>query len=193
MTASTSRLKKPLPSPEFLRLLLQYNPETGKLFWLKRTPDMFSADGRSAEHRCANWNSNFAGKEAFTCLAHGYLLGTIFNRPMKAHRVIWAIYYGAWPDDEVDHINGCASDNRISNLRDVSHVENGRNTRRHVTNSSGHSGVSWHKTAGKWHARVWGDSGPVHLGLFSDKADATAAVADARAEFGYHPNHGRSA
>ena len=56
---------KPLPSQEVLRQLLRYEPETGKLFWRERTPDMFSADGRDPEWKARNWNSKLAGREAF--------------------------------------------------------------------------------------------------------------------------------
>lgn len=34
-----------------------------------------------------------------------------------SHRVAWFIYYGEWPANDVIHINGNRSDNRIANLR----------------------------------------------------------------------------
>ena len=36
---------------------------------------------------------------------------------IKAHRLAWALYYGEWPDNELDHINRNKLDNTISNLR----------------------------------------------------------------------------
>jgi len=38
-------------TPELLRQLLRYEPETGKLFWKARTPDMFQDGQKSKEHR----------------------------------------------------------------------------------------------------------------------------------------------
>ena len=42
------------------------------------------------------------------------------------HRAAWALYYGRWPS-EIDHLNGIKTDNRLCNLREVSHSENGQN------------------------------------------------------------------
>lgn len=44
--------------------LLKYDPETGKLFWKERTPDMFArGSGRnSPEHNCRRWNKKLSGK-----------------------------------------------------------------------------------------------------------------------------------
>lgn len=47
-----------------------------------------------------------------------------------AHRLAWLIAHGAWPNNCIDHINRDRSDNRLSNLRDVSHSENMTNATR---------------------------------------------------------------
>ena len=72
---------------------------------------------------------------------------------LMAHRVAWAIYYGVWPTGMIDHINGDGLDNRICNLRDVTHKENARNSRRKATNKSGCSGVMRDKHKKKWVAQ----------------------------------------
>jgi hypothetical protein len=46
--------------------------------------------------------------------------GTLY----KAHRLAWFYETGQWPEHEIDHINGDATDNRFQNLRDVTHREN---------------------------------------------------------------------
>jgi hypothetical protein len=56
--------KRVLPDQETLLKLLRYEPETGKLFWRPRTPDMFPEGEKSAKHNCNVWNSNNAGKPA---------------------------------------------------------------------------------------------------------------------------------
>lgn len=66
---------------------------------------------------------------------HGYTRIHIntngINTSIKLHRVAWFLYYGKWPEKCIDHINGDRSDNRIENLRDVSHSENSLNKDKH--------------------------------------------------------------
>ena len=52
--------------------------------------------------------------------------------------------------NEVDHINRDKSDNRIENLRWVTHAENLKNKGEYKNNTSGHKFVSRHKTDGRW-------------------------------------------
>ena len=131
-----------LPSIDTLRKLLRYEPETGKLFWLIRTADLFNDGYRSAAGTCANWNAKYAGKEALTSLnGNGYRQGFIFNKHFVAHRVAWALHYGVWPENEIDHINHDRADNRILNLRDVSRRENSINSKPSANNTSGFNGV----------------------------------------------------
>ena len=43
---------------------------------------------------------------------------------IKMHRAIFAWCHDRWPVLPLDHINGCRTDNRIENLREVSQTEN---------------------------------------------------------------------
>jgi len=184
--------KKALPCPTILRQLLRYEPDTGKLFWRERGPEWFTNKTRSAAWLCASWNARFAGKEAFcTEKGRGYLHGGILGRLYSAHRIILAMSNSEWPDDEVDHINGNKSDNRLINLRAISRAENLRNMPSRVDNSSGCPGVH-RKNNGKWVAEINGKKTRVHLGTFAVKADAVLARHKAQEEFGYHANHGRT-
>ena len=181
---------KPFPTPEHLRQLLRYEPETGKLFWRERTPDMFQDGKHSAAHICARWNSKFGGKEAFTASSRGYRVGAIWGQNILAHRAAWAIYYGAWPSKWLDHINGNPSDNRIENLRDVEHAENMRNTRRRGDNTSGVTGVYWLEEKNKWGAFIKSHK-IIALGRYETFGEAVAARKAAEKVLGYHQNHGR--
>lgn len=184
--------KRPLPSPEVLRQLLRYEPETGKLFWKERGPEWFKTkDRRGPEWAMRGWNSAFAGKEAFTTLTNGYRQGSVFGRGCLAHRLIWAIVHGEHPPEEIDHINGNRSDNRISNLRSVSSLDNAKNICRRSDNSSGTTGVMWNRASGKWRARIMVDQKEIHLGQFADIQAAIAARKAAEWKLGFHPNHGR--
>ena len=182
---------KDLPSPELLRQLLRYEPETGKLYWRTRTPDMFNKGKRSVEHSCNQWNSRYAGQEAFTAdNGQGYKQGCLLGKPYKAHRIIWAIVNGEWID-EVDHVTGVRSDNRIANLRDGSNGENRKNLRLPLVNTSGVMGVSWFKKIKKWHSYINADGQRIRLGYFENFDDAVSARKSAEVKYGYHKNHGR--
>jgi HNH endonuclease/AP2 domain len=165
---------------EDLRSLLRYEPETGKLLWHRR--------GR------VSFDRRWAGLQAFTAKdTHGYLCGAICGERVLAHRVVWALTYGEWPQGEIDHINGDRTDNRIENLRLVSGAENQRNKKRYTRNKSGVAGVSWHASTGKWQAQINVAGRQVHLGIFDRIEDAAAARKAAEQQHDYHQNHGRAA
>lgn len=184
-------MSKDLPNPDLLRQVLRYEPETGKLYWKERSVDMFTDGKQTAEHNCASWNNRFANKEAFTAFdSYGYKHGKIFGRKHKAHRVIWAIVHDEWPDN-IDHINGICDDNRIENLRSVSHAENLRNQKRPSTNTSGVVGVHWANREKKWNAYISIDRCRKSLGYFTYFDEAVAARKKAEIKHGFHHNHGR--
>lgn len=166
----------PLPVAR-LRELLVYNALTGELRWKPRG--------------MAYWDNRYSGKAALTALsAAGYRHGLIDKRPVKAHRVAWAIYFGEWPS-ELDHINGQKSDNRIENLRDVTRRENSKNRPLRSDNLARATGISQRR--GKWMARIQSDDRNICLGTFATKEEAIEARRKAEVEHGYHQNHGRIA
>lgn len=173
--------------------LLKYDPETGKLFWLPRTADMFHASafraGIPARLKC--WNARFAGKEASSLFPTGYKVLSIYGKRYSAHRIVWLMHYGTWPSSNLDHINGIRIDNLISNLREVSCAENSKNHRPHKTNTSGVMGVVWHKRDKRWQAGIMVSGKTIHLGQFAEKDDAISARKQAEKDYGFHENHGR--
>lgn len=171
-----------LPTPEYLRTVLDYDPETGILTWKERTKDMFVQGNR--RH---SWNSRWAGQSAFRKSEFGYMRGSVNGRKLFAHRVIWAMHHGRWPDGQIDHINGDRSDNRIENLREVDAAENARNHSMHRNNTSGHVGVTWSAMRNKWMVRA----GKRFVGYFSNLEKAAEARRAAAIEMGFHENHGQ--
>lgn len=165
--------KKPLPSPEQLRQLLDYYPETGLLFWRQRT-------GKWSKR----WNTLHAGQMAGTIGAYGYRYVKIYDHPITAHRIIWAIVHGYWPET-IDHINGRRTDNRLCNLRDVPLVINQRNQGRHITNASGRTGVYWASGKKCWLASIKIKNVQTHLGYFDRFEDAVAARVKAERRHGF--------
>jgi hypothetical protein len=172
---------KNIPTPEELRKLLRYEPETGKLFWLPRPEDTFP-DKRYA----LTWNKRYAGAEAFkTADGNGYLQGAVHGVVYKTHRVIWAIVTGEWPKDEIDHRNRNRSDNRWKNLREATRSENMQNAGVRSDNKSGYKGVCWDRNKMKWLAQITIGGDSRFLGLFETKELAADAYREAsKAHFG---------
>lgn len=183
------RLQIPVP---LLRELIILNATTGTLTWAIRRPGHFTGPRHTALQRCAWWNGRYAGKPALAHLgANGRQHGKIFNQTFSAHRVVFALTHGRWPN-EVDHINGDHLDNRPTNLREVDRTGNCRNTAKTRLNKSGVSGVTWHKSKRRWCADIRiGNGQRKHLGAFENFEDAVAARKAAEQHYGYHPNHGR--
>lgn len=175
--------------------LLKYQPETGKFYWLPRPVEMFKGGAfrGGAEAKAKTWNIRYADKEAFTSKQNcGYVQGGILGRGYLAHRVAWLLVTGAWPIDQIDHINSDRTDNRISNLREVSNLENSKNMSLSKSNKSGVCGVCWNKGQGKWQANIRINGINHNLGLFESFDLAVAARKEAEADGGFHPNHGKS-
>jgi hypothetical protein len=89
---------------------LSYSPETGKIIWKRDRNNRIKA-GRLA----GNWNNR------------GYLVIGLENKKYVASRLIWLYIHGQWPVNEIDHINRDKRDNRLVNLRDVTHAQNSFN------------------------------------------------------------------
>ena len=172
-------------TPDLLRQLLRFDPNTGKIFWLPRPIEMFPS-----ERTWKMWNTRFANKAALTRVSmHGYSVGTLLGMPFSAHRVIFAMCHGEWADADVDHINGVRTDNRIANLRAATRSENLRNSKIRNTNKSGIKGVQWCKRERKWLAHIRVNNKQICLGRFDDKTAAANSYATASAL--YHREFGR--
>lgn len=177
-------------NPETLHELLWCDAEVGNLFWRPRTPDMFRVGKFTAIHSCNNWNSKWAGREAFTAQKTGYQYGRIFDRGYYAHRVIWAMAHGEWPKNEIDHIDHDRGNNNLANLREATAQENRKNMSLPSDNTSGHIGVCWNKAAQKWQAQIKHAGKHQGLGRFNCITAAVLARKLAEKQFGFHENHG---
>jgi hypothetical protein len=168
------------------RQVVRYEPETGKLFWLRRPREFFDSD-----RDYKRWNTRYADKETFTSRdGEGYHIGCIFNRIYKAHRVAWLVQTGTWPAGHLDHLNGDPSDNRIANLLDVLPAQNQRNRRLNRNNTSGAAGIYRRGNTGRWGARVYVNGCAKHLGFFDTFEEAVTARLAANKEHGFTARHG---
>ena len=166
---------KPLPTIEQIRQVLAYNPDTGDMTWLSRDASLFEGAKRSPVIMAKIWNATWAGKPALANIALGYRRGAVFGINFQAHRVAWAIFHGEWPKGEIDHIDGDRSNNRISNLRDTSRAENGRNLRMRSSNTSGYVGVTKEHGCKSWRAQVVLNGQCFYVGAFPTPEEAAIA------------------
>jgi len=170
---------------ELLRNFLTYDEFSGDLIWKHRQRPFFPND-----QAYNAWNARFPGKKV-GAVSNGYVIFALFKRLYKAHRVAWAIYYGEWPSNCIDHIDGNRSNNSIANLRVVPKKDNNKNMARKRDNTSGQTGVSKTKSGLRWRARIGVNKTTKTIGSFATIEEAIAARKQAEAEYGFHANHGR--
>jgi hypothetical protein len=167
----------------FARQLLDYDKISGLLLWKARVPEMFEDSYHSAETQCKQWNSRLAGKVAgHIGETDGYVRVYIDDVPYLAHRVIWLIVKGRWPEKFVDHKNGIRSDLKWKNLREATGSQNGQNRKINRNNPNGMTGVTWRARENRWVARISIEKSRIFLGGFSTKEAAHAAYLAAKTQ-----------
>ena len=141
---------------EYVRQHLDYSPETGELRWKVRK------------------NGRTVGVAVGSSDTDNYTTTTIDRKIYLNHRIIWLWVYGYFPENQIDHINRVRSDNRLSNLREVSRICNQRNCGLDPRNKSGVKGVCWETRYGKWKSTINVDHKEKFLGRFEDFTEAVA-------------------
>lgn len=123
--------------------------------------------------------------------SEGYVRVSVDRNKCGGHRLAWLYVNGIMPKDQIDHINGVRSDNRILNLREADQSVNSKNLKTPDNNKSGVIGVHWHKASEKWQAQISANGIKIHLGVFDDFEAACIARKGAEMDHGFHENHGR--
>ena len=146
---------KPNITQDRLKQLLHYNPETGKFT------------------RLTKWGRQQIGDEPGCKSKFGYRYIGVDGKGYTAYRLAWLYVYGNFPAGDIDHINRDPTDDRISNLKSVSHSVNLHNTT-HRGVISGHKGV--YKTKqNRWQARIRVNYKIHNLGTFATIEEAAHA------------------
>lgn len=154
---------------EVAEKVFRYDPETGYLFRRKR-------DGKRAgpEKKVGNPYSN-----GYLRVSYGPKGG---NKEYLVHRLVWLMHTGAWPEGEIDHINGDRQDNRIANLRCCTSSENKQNIKKRKNNKSGYTGVSLFGKSGRWRADLTVNKKATYLGSFETPEEAYSAYLEAKSK-----------
>lgn len=153
------------------RDFLIFDVSTGE-FQYRTTP---SGPFRSENYR-KRWIERVGGQPAGRLNKRGYVEVTLKSFTMRAHRLVWFVTHGTWPDC-IDHIDRNRSNNRPHNLRECTVQENNFN-RRPIGGASKFKGVVLYR--GKWCANIRIDGKKRWLGTFSDQ-EAAARAYDAAA------------
>lgn len=147
---------------EYLRSVLDYNQETGEFRWRAR----ISQTGK-------------IGMVAGCKNLDGYWFISIHKRRYYGHRLAWLHAHGEWPAGEVDHRNGVRHDNRLDNLRELTHTQNAQNVTRIAKKSkTGVLGV--HIDKKRFSSKIMVDGKSIHLGSFNTVEEAHAAYLSAK-------------
>jgi hypothetical protein len=130
------------------------------------------------------------GKEAGNFRTDGYRAIGINKKIYKAHRLIFMMFNGYMPL-EIDHINGDKGDNRIENLREVTHNQNSLNRKLRIDNVSKCKGVRWVQANKAYMVRVTIKGKRKFLGYFKDFDLADLVATEARdLHHGKYANYG---
>ena len=128
---------------------ITYNPISGKVFGVKGNEIIRKIDGY------VNIHITHCGKDY----------------KLKAHQLAYYIEYGKIVE-QIDHKDGDRSNNKIDNLREVTHQQNqfNRNAK----------GYSFNKKLKKYRAYITTDKVQLHLGYYNTEQEARKAYLDAK-------------
>lgn len=164
-----------LPEYTYLHQRLDYDRGTGVFVWHARPSWHFPNEALRG-----TWNTRYAGKIAGHTSKCGYRMICVDDMSFLAHRLAWLLTYGDHPvPQEIDHIDGDRTNNRISNLRIATRAENLANAGLSRRNKSGLRGVWFDAKRGKFQVSIKHLNKQYHLGRFDTIEQAAAARREA--------------
>lgn len=140
-----------------LKQLLDYDSITGVFTWTSRKSNRITV-----------------GSIAGNVHKYGYRKIRINGKSYMAHRLAVLYMTGAWPEIEVDHINGTKDDNAYVNLRCVTLSTNRQNVhapRKHSVSQL----MGVRKRGNKWYAAITIDGKYKQIGVYDNAGMAHQA------------------
>jgi hypothetical protein len=121
---------------------------------------------------------------------NGKYLGVCVNGTKQLmHRMIFLYHYGYLPEN-IDHIDGNGTNNRIENLRAASFRENMLNRKGSGDSKSGVKGVYWSKSSNKWAVHCSVNKKIKYFGVYDDIELAELVAIEVRNKYhGKFANH----
>lgn len=188
-----SRAAEKVYSPDFIRPFLRYEVATGALFWLPRVAGTPYGEWEVTEITAKIFNKKCAGKRAERWNRQNYGRVRLFKVDFQASRIAWALSCGVWPALQLDHIDGDPQNNRLENLREVTHRENCMNRKTRIDCPTSYTGIRPNRNRRGWDVRIGVKGREIFIGRYDEFDEAVKARLKAEQEHGFHPNHGRSA
>lgn len=134
---------------------IDYNPVSGEFIWTKK----LNKSGLTKLGGPAGYKNK-----------NGYVIIGFNKKYYKAHRLAWFIHYNELPKNQIDHINGDRSDNRIQNLRQATPMMNSWNKKKHRMGKL--VGCYKDKRCNAWVAQTNILKKTVHIGSFKTEQEA---------------------
>lgn len=140
-----------------LKKILRYEEDTGDFYWIP-----FSRK-KLIRERLAGGVDSVTG---YRTISHNRVT-------YPAHRLVWLYVTGSFPEHVIDHVDGDKTNNRIKNLRDVTHTVNMQNQRK--PNKDGTTGVLGVTRKGnKYVAQIGHRKETMYLGIYDTVVEASA-------------------
>ena len=148
-------LPETIGTAEYVRSVLDYDPETGIFVWKPKAVAMFKMARRPIQlNATAGYGTLDAREQRQECLGavHLYLVTVpeaVLRPSPRLAAFLWRV---AAARSTIS--NGDRFDNRIANLRLATNGQNQANRPKPTRNTSGYKGVSWDKRARRWKTEI---------------------------------------
>jgi hypothetical protein len=156
-------MARPHVTVERLQQVLSYNSQTGVVSWKANS---------------GIWGRLKAGSTAGYKDPSGYISIRIDDTLYKAHRLAWALHYGSFPNQGIDHLDGDPSNNKIDNLRQADQFVNNQNRRDKKTSKT--LGTYFCANRNVWQAYITVRREHFFIGSYKTQEEAHQAYIDVK-------------